>query len=263
MKAIKAHAYGNDFLLIRSADVPAGNDRPGLVRAACDRHTGLGADGVLFVDEGPDGAAMALLNADGSPSEVSGNGVRCIAAWLARNRRLSPGARLIIETGAGPKALTLIAEEDGRFTFRASMGQPTELARVTLKVRDELIDTVTMRVGNPQCVVLGPATPERLGTIGRDLATHPHFAEGTNVELAELESPDRVRILIWERGVGPTSSSGTGTCAAAVAAVTFGGASRTLDVVAPGGTQRVEWNADGLWLTGWATVVAEMDWLIG
>jgi diaminopimelate epimerase len=90
---------------------------------------------------------------------------------------------------------------------------------------------------------------------------HPHFPEGTNVELASVEAADRVRILIWERGVGPTESSGTGACAAAVAASQFGGASRALDVVAPGGTQRVEWKDDGLYLTGWAEIVAEVTWL--
>ena len=117
-----------------------------------------------------------------------------------------------------------------------------------------------LRVGNPQCVVLGPATAERLATLAAKLAVHPFFPEGTNVELAEVERPDLVRILIWERGVGPTESSGTGTCAAAVAAAAFGGAARTLDVVAPGGTQRVEWNEAGLWLTGWAEIVAIVDW---
>jgi diaminopimelate epimerase len=83
-----------------------------------------------------------------------------------------------------------------------------------------------------------------------------------NVELAVVEAPDRVRILIWERGVGPTASSGTGSCASAVAAAAFGGAERCVDVIAPGGTQRVEWDSAGtVWLTGWAEVVAEGRWL--
>jgi diaminopimelate epimerase len=141
------------------------------------------------------------------------------------------------------------------------MGQPTDISRVTLTVNGEAVDAITLRVGNPQCVVLGPATRERLHAWGPALATHPHFPEGTNVEFADLESPDRLRIVIWERGVGPTSSSGTGTCAAAIAAISYGGARRALDVVAPGGTQRVEWNSDGLWLTGWATVIADVDWV--
>ena len=90
---------------------------------------------------------------------------------------------------------------------------------------------------------------------------HPHFPAGTNVELAHVETPERVRILIWERGVGPTEASGTGACAAAVAACRYGGASRDVDVVSPGGAQRVEWRDEGLYLTGWAEVVATVDWL--
>jgi diaminopimelate epimerase len=90
---------------------------------------------------------------------------------------------------------------------------------------------------------------------------HPHFPEGTNVELAEVEAPGRVRILIWERGVGPTEASGTGACAAAVAAIQFGGAARDVDIASPGGVQRVEWTDEGLFLTGWAELVAEAAWL--
>jgi len=109
-------------------------------------------------------------------------------------------------------------------------------------------------------VVLGPATMERLHSLAAALAVHPYFPAGTNVELAEVQQPDRVRILIWERGVGPTMSSGTGTCAAAVAAAAYGGADRTVTVDAPGGSQGVEWLDDGLWLTGWAEVVASIGW---
>ena len=99
-------------------------------------------------------------------------------------------------------------------------------------------------------------TPSR-----RALAVHPHFPDGTNVELATVEAPDRVRILIWERGVGPTEASGTGACAAAVAAMQFGEAARDVQVVSPGGTQRVEWDDDGLFLTGWAELIADSHWL--
>jgi diaminopimelate epimerase len=123
------------------------------------------------------------------------------------------------------------------------------------------VSAVTLRVGNPQCVVLGEVTEERLHTIAAALAIHPRFPEGTNVELAEVPSADRVRILIWERGVGPTEASGTGACAAAVAAMQYGGAARSVDVVSPGGTQRVEWRDDGLHLTGWAEVIAEIRML--
>ena len=119
-----------------------------------------------------------------------------------------------------------------------------------------------MTIGNPQCVVLGPLPQdERFRRLGAALERHPMFREGTNVEFAEVEARESVRILIWERGVGPTSSSGTGSCAALVAAAAFGGAARDADVIAPGGTQRVEWRDDNVHLTGWAEVVAEGEWL--
>jgi diaminopimelate epimerase len=123
------------------------------------------------------------------------------------------------------------------------------------------IDAVTLRVGNPQCVVLGDVTVERLHSVAARLAVHPVFPDGSNVELARVEAPDRVRILIWERGVGPTEASGTGACAAAVAAIAYGGAERDVRIAAPGGTQRVEWTEAGLFLTGWAEVVFEARWM--
>jgi diaminopimelate epimerase len=263
MRLTKAHAYGNDFLLVEEVEVPPGVDRPALARRVCDRYRGVGADGLMIYrpDASQARASMRLLNADGSRYEVSGNGVRCLAALLSSRH---PGASgITIETEAGDKVLTPVAREGGRVTFRASMGAPTELRTQTLDVLGAPLEVVTLRVGNPQCVVLGPLSDERLHTIARTLATHTAFPEGTNVELAYVESPDLVRILIWERGVGPTWSSGTGACAAAVAAAFAGGAARALTVAAPGGEQRVEWTDDGIYLTGWAEVILTGEWLAG
>ena len=106
--------------------------------------------------------------------------------------------------------IQLLDRSGRRFTFRAAMGAPEALTQVQLDVAGVPVTAITLRVGNPQCVVLGPATEERLQSIASALSVHPHFPEGTNVELAEVLSPGRVRILIWERGVGPTESSGTG-----------------------------------------------------
>lgn len=260
---LKAHAFGNDFLLVEEQEVASTADRTALARAACDRHRGVGADGLILFTRTPRGASMRLLNADGSYSEISGNGVRCLAAAIAMRDRLRPGARVDIETDAGVKRLELLEDRDGRYTFRAAMGQPEQVTRVRLTVGNESVDAITLRVGNPQCVVLGDVTEDRLHRIASALAVHTHFPQGTNVELAAVESPDRVRILIWERGVGPTEASGTGACAAAVAAMTYGGANRDVDVASPGGTQRVEWTGDGLFLTGWAEIIADVTWHCG
>ncbi len=262
MRVVKADAYGNDFLLVDADERLDAADRASLTRALCERHRGVGADGAIFYRRTAAGAAMDLVNADGSYSEVSGNGVRCLAALIARERRLAEGATLSIDTDAGAKRLELLAVEGVRLTFRASMGQPEHIAQRTIVLNAGPVDVVTLRVGNPQCVVLGDVSHERLHSIAGPLAVHPSFPAGTNVELATVEAPGRVRILIWERGVGPTEASGTGACAAAVAAIAYGGAARDVQVVAPGGAQRVEWRDDGLYLTGWAEVLFDGRWLL-
>jgi diaminopimelate epimerase len=257
---IKTHAYGNDFLLASAAAVSGVTDLPALARQACDRHTGIGGDGFLVLAENGEGARTRLFNADGSFSELSGNGVRCAAAWIADSRKHKVQRVTVIGTDAGAKELTLLEREGKRFTFRAAMGAVEDLREEQIDVNGEAVTAAVMRVGNPQCVVLGPATEERLQTLAAALAVHPAFPDGTNVELAAVDDPNRVRILIWERGVGPTMASGTGACAAAIAAASYGGANRSVEVVSPGGTQRVTWCADGLWLTGWAEVVAQIEW---
>ena len=261
MHLIKSHAFGNDFLLVEEREVAGVADIQGFARAVCERHRGIGADGLLIFGAGvggTGGTTMRLLNADGSPSEISGNGLRCLAAWLARR---DGGQDIEVTTGAGLKRLQLLDRTGARYTFRAAMGQPEELTQEEIAVGSSSVTAITLRVGNPQCVVLGDVTTERLHTLASALAVHPRFPAGTNVELAAVEAPQRVRILIWERGVGPTEASGTGACAAAVAAMAYGGAARTVDVISPGGSQQVEWREDGLYLTGWAELVGEVRWL--
>ena len=261
----KAHAYGNDFLLVpadAARALPAGENASGLARAMCDRHHGLGADGLILYTIRPRGATMRLWNADGSGSELSGNGLRCLAAKVVREQGLAAGASIGIDTAAGEKTLELLARDGDRCTFRAAMGPPEDVTQVVIPVAGESVTASVLRLGNPQCVVLGALPDEaRFRRLGAALATHAMFPAGTNVEFAQVEAPDRVRILIWERGVGPTTSSGTGASASAVAAASHGGAARHVDVVAPGGTQRVEWRAEGVFLTGWAEVVLEGEWL--
>jgi diaminopimelate epimerase len=263
LQLVKAHAYGNDFLYLE-ADRLDRPDGPSLARTLCERHTGVGADGLILYRVSLRGTDMRLYNADGSFAEVSGNGVRGLAAlrcWSAVRAGLAPPASVVIHTDAGSKDVRILDSAPPRFVCRAAMGHPEDLRQAVLDVQGAPVALIALRVGNPQCVVLEPVlNEERFRTLGPALARHPYFPDGTNVEFAVVEGPGRLRILIWERGVGPTSASGTGACAAAVAGMTFGGAARDVEVVSPGGTQRVEWLDDGLYLTGWAEVVWEGQW---
>ncbi len=255
----KAHAYGNDFLYVDRGDIK-GVGLPAFAREICERHTGIGADGLIVYGRTAAGATMELFNADGGRAEVSGNGVRALAALLLLDDDRE-GASVTIVTDAGPKRVTRAGIVDGRPMFRTAMGLPRDVKQVTLDAGGESVGAVVLNFGNPQCILLGPQPDdERFHRLGAALEKHPFFPDATNVEFATVDAPGRIRIRIWERGVGPTMSSGTGSCASFVAAVQFGGASRDATVVAPGGPQRLEWLEDSVYLTGWAEVLGEGEW---
>ena len=262
LRFAKAHAYGNDFLYVDRGDdnLKGGVDLSALAREMCERHTGIGADGLIVYDRTAAGATMELFNADGGKAEVSGNGVRALAALLLLGDDRD-GASITITTGAGPKRVTRAGVADARKMFRTAMGLPAGIRKITLDAGGESVDAIVLNFGNPQCIVLGPQpSDERFHRLGAALEKHAHFPDATNVEFATVENPQTIRIRIWERGVGPTTSSGTGSCASFVAAVQFGGAARDATVIAPGGAQRVEWLDDSVYLTGWAEVIGEGEW---
>ncbi len=259
----KAHAYGNDFLFVEAGalGVESRGDAD-LARAICDRHSGLGADGLIIYEPSSRGASMRLFNADGSVAEVSGNGVRCLGALLVEDVPAAASwPRLTVETAGGIKTLELVAASPPRATFRADMGAPADVCQRVLDVDGETVPVVVLSMGNPQCVVLTDELDDnRFRRLGPLLATHAAFPAGTNVEFVHVRDSHTLQILIWERGVGPTTASGTGACASAVAAASFGGADQDLDVTSPGGTQRVEWHGGAVHLTGWAEVIARGEW---
>jgi len=256
----KAHAYGNDFLYVLQTDV-ADADHPALAREMCHRNTGIGADGLILYVPSPAGAAMRLFNADGSRAEVSGNGVRALGALLGMRAADGP-LQLTIQTEGGTKRLARLERAGNRQLFRAAMGLPTGLHQTQIAAGGETLDAVVLNIGNPQLIVLGELPgDERFNRLGAALEHHERFPDGTNIEFVQIETPSLLRIRIWERGCGPTSSSGTGSCASLVAAAAFGGAERDAEVVAPGGAQRVEWTTESVYLTGWAEVLCEGEWL--
>ncbi len=253
----KASACGNDFLIADGA-VAAAAFAP-LTRRMCDRHNGVGADGVewLFADEEADTAAR-LFNADGSEAEISGNGTRCVAADLCS--RIDK-TQVVVRTGAGLKTCRLTNRQGASFEFEAAMGEPVvsgEQAIETMWVR-----AVGTRVsmGNPHFVIFVDAFPDGWQRQAALIGTQPVFPQGTNVEYIVVRGPNQIEIRLFERGVGETESSGTGSCASAVAAIAKGRVASPVTVVAPGGAQTVRWD-EQVFLTGPATLVCRGEFLV-
>ena len=262
----KAHACGNDFLIV-TEEAAADHDRVNLTRRLCDRHNGIGADGIeYFAWTGPSSGRIRLHNADGSIAEISGNGTRCVAAWMTLERGLHPGDELRIETDAGLRVCRVNAlKTDGEFTVEvtAGMGVPSFAPRTVTLPCGIAVAGVEVSTGNPHFVVVVDnaefaVARQNWQEIGAAICVHPDFPHQTNVEFLRIINPQKIEIRIFERGVGPTTSSGTGSSATATAAIAMKGCQSPLTVVAPGGSQTVEWDGPGkeLWLTGPASLIA-------
>jgi len=262
----KAHACGNDFLIV-TEEAAAGQDQAGLTRRLCARNTGIGADGIeFFVWTGKKSGRIRLYNADGSIAEISGNGTRCVAAWMVDALGSQAGDELTIETDAGSRVCRIdSAHREGAFTVEvtAGMGVP-KFAPHTLKLTDgaEIVG-VEVSTGNPHFVILAENPEFAVAgkpwqTIGAEICTHRDFPRQTNVEFVRIASEIEIEIRIFERGVGPTASSGTGSSAAATAVLALRRCVSPLKVVAPGGAQTIAWSGPGseLNLTGTATLIA-------
>lgn len=266
----KAHACGNDFLIVDAEQV-RGRDLGQLAREMCARTTGIGADGVEYLTQRNDREGrIHLYNADGSAAELSGNGTRCVAAWMAYQAGLSAGDDVQVETDAGLRVCRIEAADGAEFQFTTGMGVPTA-RRATVRLDDGMqIEGAVIAMGNPQFVALAENKHFVMGgrawqDTGAAICTHADFPAGTNVEFVRRLAEDAIEIRIYERGVGPTSSSGTGTSASAAMMMALEAAPRRLRVVAPGGEQVVEWRdaQSELRLTGPAVVLARGEWLPG
>jgi diaminopimelate epimerase len=262
----KAHACGNDFLIV-TEDSAAGHNWADLARALCARNTGIGADGVEFFQwTGPGAGRIRLHNADGSVAEISGNGTRCVAAWMADALGSRAGDLLELVTDAGVRICEVNAvHKSDEFTVDVTtgMGVPTFTPRTVCLSEGRLIAGIEVSTGNPHFVVVvdNPdftvaGRPWR--RIGAEIGVHSDFQCQTNVEFVRIVSPAEIEIRIFERGAGPTSSSGTGSSASATAAIAFSGGRSPMTVVAPGGAQTVEWDGPGteMRLTGPAALIA-------
>ena len=261
----KAHACGNDFLIVtEEAATKSGADWAGLTRRLCARNTGIGADGVeFFAWTGARSGRIRLHNADGSIAEISGNGTRCVAAWMAEQLNAQAGDELTITTDAGARVCRIDERDGNRVEVTTGMGVPTFRPHTVVLTDGTEIVGVEVSTGNPHFVILIEADNfflvERSWTsIGAEICTHRDFPNQTNVEFARIVNEREIEIRIFERGVGPTSSSGTGTSATATAVLALRRCVSPLRVVAPGGAQTVAWNGPGseLFLTGPAELIA-------
>ena len=262
IRFVKAHACGNDFLVVERSQLSEERLRDAAVKL-CARNTGVGADGVEYLEwTGERSGRIRLFNADGSIAEISGNGTRCVAAWMAHEKKLGRGETIVIETDAGPRECRIVETDGERFQIASRMGVP-KIAPRSVKVGNETVEGVVVSTGNPHFVIFvnDPAFAVRGRSwqeIGREICFHPDFPEQTNVEFVRVTDTNEIEIRIFERGVGPTTSSGTGTCATAVATIAHKGGAAHLLVRAPGGEQRVKWlgSENEILLTGPAELIA-------
>jgi diaminopimelate epimerase len=238
-----------------------------LTRRLCARNTGIGADGIEFFRwTGPKSGCVRLHNADGSIAEISGNGTRCVAGWMAEAIGARPGETLEIETDAGVRVCHIdAARASGGFVVdvTAGMGVPQFAKRTVTIPGGVQVPGVEVSTGNPHFVIVVDdrefsVDGQSWQSVGQQICGHPDFPNQTNVEFVRIVSPAAIEIRIFERGVGPTNSSGTGTSASATAAMAFNGCVSPLRVMAPGGEQTVAWDGPGteLKLTGPATLIA-------
>ncbi len=276
MKFNKFHSLGNDFLIVDQGEVAelSEKDLGDLARKICERHTGVGADGLLLIsvkDKARGLVGFRIFNADGTEAEISGNGLRCAAAYLYSQQKIE-GPRVMFETPAGNRESELIEKSEDRLMIKIEMGIP----RLTSKeipfddgsVHERLIDYSLMinrkaypvtivSLGNPHCAVFVDRFPARIEwhQLGREIESHPFFPNRTNIEFIRVLSRDEIEVLFWERGVGETLSSGSGSCAAAVASILKNLTNRKVRVKTSMGLLMVEWGKDKVYQAGPAEFV--------
>ncbi|MEA5419406.1 diaminopimelate epimerase [Spirulina sp. CCNP1310] len=264
----KYHGLGNDFILIDHRHSPDLTLTPAQAVALCDRHFGIGADGVIFALPGQGGTdyTMRILNSDGSEPEMCGNGIRCLARFLAQLEGLPPEADQTyqIHTLAGVIAPQL--QPDGQVTVDMGLPRlqaediPTTLVAAgekaiaqPLSVKDQTWEVTCVSMGNPHCITfVADVAAISLATLGPHFEHHPAFPQRINTEFIEVVAQDYLKMRVWERGAGITLACGTGACAAVVAGVLNGKCDRTTTVELPGGNLVIDWNPNNqrIYMTG-------------
>jgi diaminopimelate epimerase len=254
---VKASACGNDFLLIDGALAP--KDIAAFTRRICDRQEGVGADGVewMFPHAKAD-MEIRLINADGSAAEISGNGTRCVAAYICAEHGKD---KITIQTGAGLKICMLTGRRDSAYEFEIEMGAAQVGQELAVETTSNVVRGIPVSMGNPHYVVFASEFAQGWQEQAAEIQRSPQFKHGVNIEFVKIDSAHDIRARFFERGVGETRSSGTGSCASAVAAMATGRAQSPARVHAPGGVQTVRKDGERIFLRGSAQLICRGEFL--
>ncbi len=272
----KYHGLGNDFILIDNRADSEPVVTPEQAIQLCDRHFGIGGDGVIFALPGQDGTdyTMRIYNSDGSEAQMCGNGIRCLADFLASLEGVDAKTEYRIHTLAG--VITPKREANGRIKVDMGIplleaGQvPTTLAEadqkvvnIPIEVAEKSWEVTCVGMGNPHCITfVEDVAAIPLEAIGPQFEHHPTFPQKTNTEFIQVVRPDYLKMRVWERGAGLTLACGTGACASVVAGVLAQKCDRTATVELPGGCLEIEWSEldQRLYMTGPAERVFTGRW---
>ncbi|MCA9231715.1 MAG: diaminopimelate epimerase [Planctomycetales bacterium] len=274
----KMHGAGNDYVYVDCFSQPVPDDLACLARAISDRHFGVGGDGLILIcpSENAD-AEMRMFNADGTPSEMCGNGIRCVAKYI-HDHGLASSQTLQIESGGVIYSLQLSTSNGLVDQVRVDMGEPIleagkipttlhgePVADVQLALPELDLTVTCVSMGNPHCVTfVDEATDSMVHTLGPLIESDAHFPNRVNVEFVEVLSPNELRQRTWERGSGETLACGTGASAVCVAGVLTGRSNRQVTIHLLGGDLQLEWNEQDnhVYMTGPAVEVFSGQWKV-
>jgi diaminopimelate epimerase len=281
MKFNKIHSLGNDFLIVEETETRDFPDISKLAWKICDRHTGVGADGLLIISIKNRKKGLVnfrIFNADGTEAEISGNGLRCAAAYLYQQKKVEP-SQILFSTSTGQRECDLIERKKNHFLIRIEMGIPRlssqdipfddgspheKIIDYPLSISHESYPVTVISLGNPHCAIFVDRFPARIEwhQIGREIESHPFFPKRINIEFIRVLSREEIEVLFWERGVGETLSSGSGSCAAAVASILKNLTEKKVKVRTSMGQLTVEWEKEKVYQTGPAEVVFKGNFLL-
>jgi len=280
MKFTKVHSLGNDFIVIDEDDNTIISEKEALVRQICKRHTGIGGDGLLFLstrNENKDIFDLRIFNADGTEPVMSGSGLRCASAFIYSQKKTNSN-HIILNTTIGSRECEVIDRKNNWFQIKIEMGTPQfssqeipfddgsfheKVIDYPLIINKKTFHITLVSLGNPHCVMFFERFPARIEwqPLAYEIEFHPFFPKKTNIEFTRILSKKEIEVMFWERGVGETLSSGSGSCAAAVASILKELTENKVSVKTSMGTTAVEWGKGKVHQTGSAQIVFNGEFL--